>query len=93
LARHPERIGNWNSIAQRFLRWSKKGVWGRVLEALGGDPDLEQLLLDSTVVRAHQHAAGAKGGKTARPSDARGAASAARSTSLSMAMAARCAST
>lgn len=63
----PERFGNWNSVFQRFNRWCKKGVWGRILQALGGDPDLEHLLLDSTVVRAHQHAAGAKGGRAARP--------------------------
>ena len=77
----PERFGNWNSVAQRFLRWSKKGVWGQILEALGGDPDLEQLLLDSTVVRAHQHAAGAKGGKSAKPLDGRVVASVVKSTS------------
>jgi transposase len=59
----PERFGKWNSAFQRFNRWCKKGVWERVLKALGGDPDLEHLLLDSTIVRAHQHAAGGKGGK------------------------------
>jgi len=59
----PERFGKWNSVFQRFNRWCKKGVWERVLKALGGDPDLENLLLDSTIVRAHQHAAGGKGGK------------------------------
>lgn len=64
----PERFGNWNSVFQRFNRWSKRGVWGRVMEALGGDADLEWLLIDSTVVRAHQHAAGAeKKGPTAKP--------------------------
>jgi len=61
----PERFGNWNSIFQRYNRWCKRRVWQGVLEALGGDPDLEHLLLDSTIVRAHQHAAGAKGGETA----------------------------
>lgn len=59
----PERFGNWNSVFVRYNRWSKRGVWQRLLEVLGGDPDLEHLLLDSTIVRAHQHAAGAKGGK------------------------------
>ncbi len=61
----PERFGNWNSVFQRFNRWCKQGVWQQVLEVLGGDPDLEYLLLDSTIVRAHQHAAGAKKGRTA----------------------------
>ncbi len=62
----PKRFGNWNSVFQRFNRWCKRGVWQRVLEALGGDPDLEYLLLDSTIVRAHQHAAGAKGGRATK---------------------------
>jgi len=59
----PSRFGRWNSAFQRFNRWSKKGVWQRVAEALSGDADLEWLMIDSTVVRAHQHAAGQKGGK------------------------------
>ena len=58
----PERIGNWNSVFQRFNRWAKRGVWQRVFEALR-DPDLESLMLDSTTIRAHQHAAGAVGKK------------------------------
>jgi transposase len=57
----PERFGNWNSAWRRFDRWARKGVWKRVFEALQ-DPDLEWLILDATVVRAHQHAAGQKGG-------------------------------
>lgn len=58
----PERFGHWNSAFQRYNRWCKRGVWEHLFEVLGGDPDLEHLLLDSTIVRAHQHAAGAKGG-------------------------------
>jgi transposase len=54
----PERFGKSNSVWRRFDRWSTKGVWLRVFEALK-DPDLEWLILDSTVIRAHQHAAGA----------------------------------
>jgi transposase len=75
----PERFGHWNSVWKRFDRWSKKGVWERVFQALQ-DPDLEWLLFDSTVVRAHQHAAGAKGGKTPRRWADRGADSPRRST-------------
>ena len=71
----PERFGDWNTTFQRFNRWAKRGVWARVMEVLGGDADLEHLLLDSTVVRAHQHAAGAKGGRTAKRWAARAAAS------------------
>jgi transposase len=70
----PERFGNWNSVGKRFERWAKNGVWQRVFEALK-DPDLEWLILDSTVIRAHPDAAGQKGGKTARRSGARAAAS------------------
>ena len=55
----PERYGPWNSVYQRFNRWSKAGVWERVFTALQ-DVDDEWLMLDSTVIRAHQHAAGQK---------------------------------
>lgn len=55
----PERYGKYNSVYQRFNRWSKTGVWQRVFAALQ-DPDLEWVMLDSTIVRAHQHAAGQK---------------------------------
>lgn len=55
----PERFGKWNSVWRRFDRWSAKGVWLRIFEEMK-DPDLEWLILDSTVIRAHQHAAGAE---------------------------------
>ena len=55
----PERFGNWNTTFQRFNRWSKSGAWAKVMEALGDDADLEHLLIDSTIIRAHQHSAGA----------------------------------
>jgi len=61
----PSRFGLWNSVFQRFNRWAKKGVWQKAAETLADDPDLEWLMIDSTVVRAHQHAAGKKGGKKA----------------------------
>src|SRR6476661_2978504 len=80
----PERFGNWNSAWRRFDRWGQKGVWRRVFAALQ-DPDLEWLILDSTVVRAHQHAAGAQKTPAARRPTRRlaaaGAASRRRSTS------------
>jgi transposase len=62
----PERFGNWNSVFQRFNRWAKQGVWQKVFEAIR-DPDLESLMLDSTTIRAHQHAAGAVGKKRPTP--------------------------
>jgi len=66
----PERYGEWNSVFQRFNRWSKAGVWGRVFQAVKL-ADLEALLLDSTVIRAHQHAAGAPQKKRTKRSDVR----------------------
>ena len=55
----PERFGESNSVFQRFNRWAKKGVWQRVFDALQ-DPDLEWVMLDATIIRAHIHAAGAR---------------------------------
>jgi putative transposase len=73
----PERFGKHNSVFQRFNRWAKNGVWARVFEQLQ-DPDLEWLMLDSTTVRAHQHAAGARKRGTSRrkPPRAKGSAAA-----------------
>ena len=58
----PDTFGNWNSIFVRFSRWSKDGVWDRLFAARADDPDFEYIMIDSTIVRAHQHAAGKKGG-------------------------------
>lgn len=55
----PEVFGSWNSTYKRFSRWSNAGIWQRVFEVLAKDADFEQIFLDSTIVRAHQHAAGA----------------------------------
>jgi putative transposase len=70
----PAEFGNWNSVFQRFRRWAKAGVWSRIFEVLIEDPDLEHLIIDATIVRAHQHAAGGKGGFKVRRSGARAAA-------------------
>ena len=64
----PERYGSWKTVSSRFYRWQKAGVWDCVLAALQRQADGEGRLdwslhfVESTVVRAHQHAAGAKGG-------------------------------
>lgn len=77
----PERFGLWNSVFQRFNRWAKSDVWELVYEELKS-PDLQALMLDSTVIRAHQHAAGSsKKQTTAKHSVAPAAASARSSTS------------
>jgi transposase len=69
---HPE-LGNWHNTYTRFSRWGKKGVWERVIKAVSHDRDLEMLFIDSTAVRAHQHAAGAQKKKARRRSGARAA--------------------
>jgi putative transposase len=58
----PAEFGNWNSTFRRFRRWAKNGVWSRILEKVIEAPDLEHLIIDATIIRAHQHAAGGKGG-------------------------------
>ncbi len=62
----PERYGKWTTIYSRFQRWRKQGVWDRILSELqtirsrNKQIDWEIHLIDGSVVRAHQHAAGAK---------------------------------
>ena len=62
----PPRYGKWKSVHKRFTRWAKAGVWERVFEHLTTDPDNDYLMLDSTLVRAHQQAATGKGGRAIR---------------------------
>jgi transposase len=64
----PERYGPWRTVASRFYRWQKAGIWQRLFEAVqqqadaAGRLDWEIHYVDGTIVRAHQHAAGAKKG-------------------------------
>ena len=55
----PERFGDWKNVHRRHSRWSKSGVWERVFKHLAADADNEYAMIDSTIVRAHQHSAGA----------------------------------
>lgn len=63
----PAHFGPWNSVYQRFKRWSVRGVWHRVFRELAKDADFEELYLDGTIVRAHQHASGAQKKTAPRP--------------------------
>jgi transposase len=69
----PENFGNWFSVWKRFRRWALKGVFERIFATLSADPDFEYVLIDGTIIRVHQHGAGAKGGLKIRPSAARAA--------------------
>ena len=55
----PQRFGKWGAVHQRFSRWAKRGVFERILAMLASDHDNEYMMIDATIVRAHQHSAGA----------------------------------
>jgi transposase len=78
----PAEFGHWNSVWKRFWRLSRTGVFEAFFQALAGLSPTAHLvqMFDSTVVRAHVSAAGAKGGSTARRSAAPAAGSRPRST-------------
>jgi len=63
----PERFGYWKSVHQRFSRWAKSRVFDRIFKLLASDHDNEYMMIDATIVRAHQHSAGAR--KKRRASD------------------------
>ncbi len=67
----PPGFGAWNSVFRRFRRWAQGGVFQRIFEAVSEDPDFEYVLIDGTIISAHQKASGAKGGLSIRPLDAR----------------------
>ncbi len=56
----PAALGQWRSAYSAFRRWTRRGVWQRLLATLAGERDCSAYRIDSTIVRAHQHAAGAK---------------------------------
>lgn len=90
----PERYGPWQTAYTRFWRWTRAGVWDQLFAAVQQQADAARQIdwtlhfVDGTVIRAHQHAAGAKGGtKPPRRSDAARAGSAPRSISAPRAVA------
>ena len=80
----PERFGRWDAVYQRFRRWEQAGRWRKLFERLPEDlRAVRTLFLDSSVIRAHPHAAGApkkRGARGPRPSAGAGAGSGPRST-------------
>ena len=62
----PKEYGHWNSTHRRFRRWARRGVWQMIFNTLAASADTEWLMIDATIVRAHQQAAGAKGGNSSR---------------------------
>jgi transposase len=56
----PERFGSWKNVHRRWSRWAQSNVWKTVFQHLADDADNEYAMIDSTIVRAHQHSAGAK---------------------------------
>ena len=61
----PERFGDWKNTHKRLRRWCESGVFERIFKTLAADRDNEYMMIDATIVRAHQHSAGArkKGGR------------------------------
>lgn len=56
----PERLGGYQTVKRRYYRWIEMGVLDAMFEALAREADMEWLMIDSAIVRAHQHAAGAR---------------------------------
>lgn len=69
----PARFGDWKIVHQRFSRWAKSGVFERIFKLLASDHDNEYMMIDATIVRAHQHGAGARKKTARKPSADRAA--------------------
>lgn len=63
----PERFGDFRVVHTRFSRWAKRGVWRLVFERMAAEADNEFAMIDSTIVRAHQHSPGALKKGATRP--------------------------
>jgi transposase len=62
----PAEYGNWKSTHKRFTRWAKVGIWEKIFAVVTADLGNHHLMMDSTIVRAHQQAAAGKGGTKVR---------------------------
>ena len=66
----PPGFGAWNSVFRRFRRWAEADVFKRIFDVISGEPNFEYVLVDGTIISAHQKASGAKGGLEIRRSGA-----------------------
>ena len=65
----PERYGPWKSVYSRFRKWIEDGILDNIFRILSLEAELNELFLDATIVKAHQHSAGAKKGGLPMKSD------------------------
>ncbi len=63
----PAHFGHWNTVFKRFRYWVKGDVFKRIFDAVPEDPDMGYAMIDGTIIKAHRHGQGAKGGLRARP--------------------------
>jgi transposase len=59
----PEEYGSWSTVYSRFGRWTERGIWNKIFIMIGEDKDLENIMINGSYIRAHQHAAGARGAR------------------------------
>ena len=81
----PERYGPYTTAYNRFNPWSRRGIWKRIFDTLASKSRDSLYLIDSTIVKAHRAASGAKGGRKIRRSASAAAGGAQKSTRLSTA--------
>ena len=58
----PDNFGKWSTVYTRYWRWAQKDKWESIFKRLSEDADFEYVMIDGTIVRVHQHGAGARGG-------------------------------